>query len=102
MVTRSSAIIPGYKNIGIHAGHRDMVRFASENDPGFISVAGELRRWLDEIKAATKMDSLDAAPNTGVTTNVGIHAGEISIIGNVTQLSVVGGSQIINGSLIFS
>lgn len=27
-----------------------MTKFASEDDPGFVAVAGELRRWIKELK----------------------------------------------------
>lgn len=46
-----SAIIPGYAPIGIHANHMNMTKFDTIDNPGFIAVAGELRRWaraLDE------------------------------------------------------
>ena len=107
-MSRSSAVIPGYKEIGIHGDHRDMIRFASEKDPGFISIAGELRRWIAEIvshltlEAVTKRDPADATLSPETTTNANIRIGGISIVGSVTNSSIVGGSQIINGPLIFS
>ena len=39
-----SAILPAYMSIGIHGNHMGMTKFETKDDPGFISVAGELRR----------------------------------------------------------
>ena len=44
-----SAKLPAYTPIGIHKNHTDMARFESEDDPDFISVAGELRRWVRQL-----------------------------------------------------
>ncbi|KIV87767.1 hypothetical protein PV11_03289 [Exophiala sideris] len=52
IVERSSATLPGYNAISIHANHRDMVRFHAPEDPGFLSVLGELRRWLADVQAS--------------------------------------------------
>ncbi|KAK4941922.1 hypothetical protein LTR10_018252 [Elasticomyces elasticus] len=52
IVERSSATLPGYNAISIHANHSDMVRFHAPEDPGFLSVLGELRRWLVDIQAS--------------------------------------------------
>ncbi|KAI0437652.1 hypothetical protein F4803DRAFT_565895 [Xylaria telfairii] len=51
VVPQHSAIIPGYIPIGIHSNHMDMCRFETADDPGFISIYGELRRWIGEIGA---------------------------------------------------
>lgn len=53
IVPGESAILHGYPAIGIHADHRAMVRFASADDPGFVSVLGELRRWISQIVTYT-------------------------------------------------
>ncbi|KAK1772209.1 hypothetical protein QBC33DRAFT_520561 [Phialemonium atrogriseum] len=57
VVAKSSATIPGYIAIGIHSNHMDMVRFPTQNDPGFVSVAGELRRWVMDMDPS--LDSKD-------------------------------------------
>ena len=44
-----SAILPGYIQIGIHNDHMGMTKFVSEDDPSFVAVAGELRRWMKEL-----------------------------------------------------
>lgn len=44
-----SAILAAHPHIGIHANHMDMVRFSSCDDPGFLSIAGELQRWMQEL-----------------------------------------------------
>jgi hypothetical protein len=40
----------------------DMTKFEDENDPGFKSVAGELRRWVKEMNQSKTSDSGETAP----------------------------------------
>jgi len=49
-----SAILPAYMSIGIHGNHMGMTKFETKDDPGFISVAGELRRWVKELERAPR------------------------------------------------
>ncbi|KAI9761363.1 MAG: hypothetical protein M1840_001959 [Geoglossum simile] len=49
VVPVESATLPGYTQIGIHSNHVDMIKFEDKNDPGFISIVGELRRWVKEL-----------------------------------------------------
>ncbi|KAG9245258.1 hypothetical protein BJ878DRAFT_541478 [Calycina marina] len=49
VVPSHSAILPGYIPIGIRSNHMDMTKFNSVDDPGFIAVAGEIRRWTKEL-----------------------------------------------------
>ncbi len=53
-----SAILTAYPHIGIHANHMDMVRFTSTDDPGFLSIAGELQRWIHELESKQGILSL--------------------------------------------
>ncbi|KAJ5875172.1 uncharacterized protein N7473_012519 [Penicillium subrubescens] len=48
VVPPQSAILPGYIPIGIRSNHMDMTKFEGGDDPGFIAVVGELRRWVKE------------------------------------------------------
>ncbi len=50
-----SAILPGYIPIGIWANHMDMTKFEHEEDPGFIAVAGELRRWTKSLSTPSDL-----------------------------------------------
>ncbi|KAB5515379.1 P-loop containing nucleoside triphosphate hydrolase protein, partial [Coniochaeta sp. 2T2.1] len=52
VVPQHSAILPGYIPIGIHSNHMDMARFGAEDDPGFVAVCGELRRWIRQLDGA--------------------------------------------------
>ena len=52
VVPQDSAILPGYIPIGIRNNHRNMTKFASTDDPGFVAVCGELRRWIRDVSAA--------------------------------------------------
>ncbi|KAB5511470.1 hypothetical protein GE09DRAFT_1270301, partial [Coniochaeta sp. 2T2.1] len=52
VVPQHSAILPGYIPIGIRSNHMDMARFAAEDDPGFVAVCGELRRWIRQLDGA--------------------------------------------------
>ncbi|KAI2465425.1 hypothetical protein F4781DRAFT_435459 [Annulohypoxylon bovei var. microspora] len=51
VVPQDSAILPGYIPIGIRSNHMDMAKFVAMDDAGFISVCGELRRWIKGIGA---------------------------------------------------
>lgn len=44
-----SAILPGYLHASLPYDHRDMTKFASVDDPGFITVTNVLRRWVRAI-----------------------------------------------------
>ena len=50
VVPSYSAIIPDRTYIGIRANHMEMTKFRREDDPGFIAVAEEIRRWMGEIR----------------------------------------------------
>lgn len=50
VVPMYSAILPAYAKIGIYSNHMNMTKFEDEDDPGFISVSGELRRWVKELR----------------------------------------------------
>ncbi|KAL9043967.1 MAG: hypothetical protein Q9214_002865 [Letrouitia sp. 1 TL-2023] len=49
IVPRSSASLAGYNSISVHANHKDMVKFSAAEDPGFMSLVGELMRWVREL-----------------------------------------------------
>lgn len=51
-----SAVLPGYIPIPIRSNHVDMTKFENTEDPGFIAVVGELRRWVRDLSAATQKD----------------------------------------------
>lgn len=109
---KHSATLPGYTAIGIHSNHRDMARFATDEDPGFISVVCELQRWAkdiccQQIKAGTGAprahgtngvyESADFRISTPKTNDYG----GITILGNVMQSNVVTGNQTIYNGLTF-
>ncbi|MCJ1271835.1 hypothetical protein MMC22_011740 [Lobaria immixta] len=50
VVPKNSAILPAYTSIGIYDNHVGMTKFEAADDPGFKSVAGELHRWVKELK----------------------------------------------------
>lgn len=51
VVPQDSAILPGYIPIGIHSNHRDMTKYEDAEDPGFVAICGELRRWVKEMNS---------------------------------------------------
>lgn len=61
---QDSAILPGYIPIGIHGNHMDMTKFASVDDPGFLAVCGELRRWIKQLGKAVTPDG-NLVPRSG-------------------------------------
>lgn len=50
VVSKASATFPEYNVISIPANHKEMVKFAFSEDPGFQRVLGELTRWEEEIE----------------------------------------------------
>lgn len=112
VVPKYSAILPGYPAIGIHADHRDIVRFDTMTDPGFVAVSNELQRWAKDLKntpARGKPPKMDPDPDgleglehtTGLPTGIRDIAG-VTIHGNVVQSVVVNGGQVVNGGIVFS
>lgn len=49
VVSRESATIADYNALSVHANHREMVRFCSKADRGFIEVLNLLKKWQDEV-----------------------------------------------------
>lgn len=45
IVPRSSAVLDSYEDYGIAANHRNMVKYSSAEDNGFIRVSSLLKRW---------------------------------------------------------
>lgn len=119
IVPSESAILHGYPAIGIHADHRNIARFASADDPGFISVLGELRRWIAQMAEVVddngdkgvwdiqKKRSSDLTLGHGWNDTKradgegGETDGTITIWGNVTKSVIANGNQIIQGNLVF-
>lgn len=83
----------------------EMVKFSTENDPGFISVVGELLRWVKDIRSHEKLSSnhadYTAASDPSEQTRTKEELGGITICGDVVQSSIVNGCQTIHGDLIF-
>ncbi|KAJ5273520.1 hypothetical protein N7478_008645 [Penicillium angulare] len=51
VVTQESATLDGYEIYSIYANHRDMVRFGSEEDPGFKRLLWQLHNWTSQVDA---------------------------------------------------
>jgi protein SERAC1 len=49
VVSRDSATIPPYNAISIHANHREMARFSSTEDRGFIEVSALIKKWRNDV-----------------------------------------------------
>ncbi|KAJ5778279.1 hypothetical protein N7520_001525 [Penicillium odoratum] len=49
IVTEESATLDGYDVYSIYANHRDMVRFESEEDPGFKRLLWKLLTWTSQV-----------------------------------------------------
>lgn len=63
IVEKESASLAGYNAISIHANHRDMVRFVAPEDPGFVSVLSELKRWIRDLERAPQANmTADVSP----------------------------------------
>ncbi|KAI1325369.1 Alpha/Beta hydrolase protein [Xylariaceae sp. FL0255] len=116
IVPKESAVLAGYPAIGIHHDHRGMARFASPDDPGYMSVVGELRRWVLYIQNPGSRDDRSVWRKENSNTNRGTvvrdaggegdarnSAGDGSVViwGNVHKSVVVSGTQTIQGNLSF-
>lgn len=51
VVSKKSATMEGYASVSVHANHRDMVKFETENDNGFKRLVGSLMRWVSLLSA---------------------------------------------------
>lgn len=61
IVPKESVILPGYNYASVHANHKDMAKFETEQDPGYLTVLAELERWTKEIQrvqVGLKMDAV--------------------------------------------
>ncbi|KAJ3524973.1 hypothetical protein NM208_g11840 [Fusarium decemcellulare] len=65
IVPKHSAILPGYSSVGIHRNHAEITKFASPDEPGFVAICGELKRWVKKIQqgptAPRRQDKQDNA-----------------------------------------
>ncbi|CAH0004006.1 unnamed protein product [Clonostachys byssicola] len=62
VVSKTSATIPGFACRGIHANHKGMTKFSSENDTGFKSFFEELSGFLPPSVRLTVTDLAVCAP----------------------------------------
>lgn len=72
IVDKDSATISGYNNVSIHADHRNIARFKSQDDPGYKHITGTLNMWVNESLDASSSAEVDglleslASPEMGV------------------------------------
>ncbi|KAF4999831.1 hypothetical protein FGRMN_2211 [Fusarium graminum] len=62
VVPKYSAILPGYTSIGIHRDHGEMTKFCNSDEPGFIAICGELKRWTKKIQRTKNNPQKSNAP----------------------------------------
>jgi hypothetical protein len=112
IVPKESAILPGYSAIGIHHDHREMARLSTPDDPGYVSVVGELQRWIQYIEFPDSRNDgglqyhggttcAAALGNGDIETQNNGGSGSIVIWGNVNKSVVMSGTQTIQGNLSF-
>ncbi|KAF6834218.1 hypothetical protein CMUS01_06243 [Colletotrichum musicola] len=53
IVPQESAMLPGYRSIGIRSNHQDMTKFASPEEAGFMAICAEIQRWVKEMSPLT-------------------------------------------------
>ncbi|KEF62369.1 uncharacterized protein A1O9_00341 [Exophiala aquamarina CBS 119918] len=61
IVDKDSATISGYNNVSIHADHRNIARFKSQDDPGYKHITGTLGMWVNEssdVSSSAEIDGL--------------------------------------------
>jgi len=57
--------------IGIRSNHMDITKFGDMDDPGFVAVTGELRRWIKELQPR-----ISRSQGTAANEGAGKKAGE--------------------------
>ncbi|KNG89609.1 sesB-related regulatory protein [Aspergillus nomiae NRRL 13137] len=96
VVPQDSAVLPGYVPIGIHSNHMDMTKFSGVDDPGFVAICGELRRWIKDISATKNCrearDSSSPAGQAGLARQYGDNNQQYIQFAEGTQ-NIVGGNQ---------
>lgn len=77
VVSKESATLEGYTSVSVHANHRDMAKFTTENDSGFKRLVGDLMRWqgkatltnrevpLPDIKETKNIEHITPPPASG-------------------------------------
>ncbi|KAJ5253144.1 hypothetical protein N7489_003554 [Penicillium chrysogenum] len=86
IVPQDSAILPGYIPIGIHSNHMDMTKFISSEDPGFVAVCGELRRWIRDTDVNKKhCSNQSSVDKPGNASQHGEKSRQYNSFGNSTQ-----------------
>ncbi|KAJ5935568.1 alpha/beta-hydrolase [Penicillium verhagenii] len=63
IVTEESATLDGYEIYSIYANHRDMVRFGSEEDPGFKRLLWKLLAWTPQVGKILHAHCYRTSPN---------------------------------------
>lgn len=87
---QDSAILPGYTPIGIHSNHMDMPKFANADDPGFVALSGELRRWIKETEDERRRANLSMAEQPGVANQYGENNRQYNLFSEGTQKNTEG------------
>ena len=72
----------------------DMTKFSSVDDPGFMAICGELRRWSKDTGGATKNSHGDSsrAAQAGLAHQYGANSQQYNQFGGGTQ-NIVGSNQ---------
>jgi hypothetical protein len=104
VVPSHSAILPGYIPIGIRNNHMDMTKFEDVEDPGFIAVAGELRRWVKELIRAGDASSpqlgIGSSQRNAANGGVGEGASERQGGSHFNGPTTVSGGSVFQGNFI--
>ena len=98
-----SAILPGYIPIGIRQNHMGITKFGALDDPGFVAVAAEIRRWARALGASADASSRtrESAWNPS-SPNVRASAAPDSRVLRITQdSSQHTGTTTVNGGSLF-
>ncbi|CAN9172590.1 unnamed protein product [Alternaria alternata] len=58
VVSPASAKLSGWNNIPLDKNHSDMTKFEYDNDPDFMSVFGEIQRWVKATEAKKRLTTV--------------------------------------------
>ena len=96
-MAKDSAILPGYISIGIRGDHSDMAKFSQTNDPGFMAICREIRRWARDMGGPKRSEVPRLLPGSDANarndSSPAMHGdGNIQYIASGGRQTIVGGN----------
>lgn len=71
VVPQASASLSGYEAVGIPENHRNMVRFKSKDDVGYIRISGYLKKWVKRFSTPQPVSRGEKKGDVHIGTMIG-------------------------------